>query len=260
MGSAQTQDRRPVALRRVRQTVPLLAIAPVLRWLVVRFTAPAQGWRVSCAGCDSPVCPGGGAAAVLYPPGRCGRCRTRAGAPPWLLEVVTVAAAVIAVAAAPGWAMLLAVVWWLGCAVPLLFVDLREHRLPNPLTYAALAGVLLFETLDALVSGRWDALLRAASCAAVYGLVSLVVALVLGRRGLGLGDVKLILSISALLGWWGWNAVFGGLFLGFLIAGLTGVVLLVTRRVRRGAHIAMGPAFVAGTAVMLALLAWSGPG
>lgn len=257
MGTMQAAA--PKAPWRVWQVASMLALTPALRWLVARFAGSSvTGWRVSCDGCGALLCPGSAAGAVLYPVARCRRCGTRAGAPPWVLEAVTAVVVVAAVAAAPSWPMLLAVLWWSGCAVPLLFVDLRVHRLPNPLTYAALGGVLLFEALEALVSGRWEALPRAVLCVAAYGLVSLLVAMVLGRRGLGLGDVKLILSISALLGWWGWDALFGGVFLGFLISGVAGVALLATRRVHRGAHIAMGPFLVAGTVVMLALLARSG--
>ncbi|MEW2386021.1 hypothetical protein AB0873_28565 [Micromonospora sp. NPDC047707] len=43
-------------------------------------------------------------------------------------------------------------------------------------------------------------------------------------------------------------------------AGLVGVVLLATGRVRRGAHIPMGPFFIAGTVVMLAVTAPAAPG
>ncbi|MET7376750.1 hypothetical protein ABZS36_29820, partial [Micromonospora arida] len=81
-----------------------------------------------------------------------------------------------------------------------------------------------------------------------------------GNRGIGLGDSKLILSVTALLGWWGWGAAFGTVFMGFLGAGLVGVVLLVSGRVRHGAHIPMGPFFIAGAVVILAVTARAAPG
>jgi leader peptidase (prepilin peptidase) / N-methyltransferase len=250
-----TRTRLPDTSRRIRQVVPMLSITPALRWLVARFSDPAAvRWQASCSGCGSSLCPMAGPQAALCPAGRCGRCHARVGAPPWLLEVVTAAVAVIAVLAAPTWPILLAVLWWTGCTVPLTFIDLRTHRLPNPLTFAALSGVLLFEALDAVLQSRWDALARAVLAAAVYGLIFLVIAVVLGRRGLGLGDVKLMLSISALLAWWGWDALFGGVFLGFLGAGLAGGLLLATGRAQRGTHIAMGPFFVAGVVAILVLL------
>jgi leader peptidase (prepilin peptidase)/N-methyltransferase len=258
---ATTQTSVPSAPRRIRQAVPMVTITPALRWLVVRFSdRAAAGWRAGCSGCGSLLRPATAPGAALRPAGRCGQCHARVGAPPWLLEAVTAAVAVIAVLAAPTWPMLVAVLWWTGCVVPLVFIDLRAHRLPDPLTFAALSGVLLFETLDAVLADRWDALVRAVSATAVYGLIFLVLAMVLGRRGPQLGDVKLMLSISALLGWWGWDALFGGVFLGSLGAMLTGGLLLATKRVQRDAHIAVGPFFVGGAVAMLVLLGRSATG
>ncbi|MBQ1041460.1 prepilin peptidase [Micromonospora sp. C72] len=157
--------------------------------------------------------------------------------------------------AAPAIPVLLAGLWWVGCAVPLVFIDAHVHRLPNVLTLPAAAGVFVLLTVDAAVTDGWGPLLSAAICAAVATTVFVGMGLVLGGRGMGLGDAKLILSVTALLGWWGWGTAFGAVFLGFLVAGLVGVVLLATGRARRGAHIPMGPFFIAGALVMLALVA-----
>ncbi|MET9300698.1 A24 family peptidase [Micromonospora aurantiaca] len=157
--------------------------------------------------------------------------------------------------AAPTIPVLMAGLWWVGCAVPLVFIDAQVHRLPNVLTLPAAAGVFVLLIVDAAVSDRRGPLLSAAICAAVATTVFVSMGLVLGGRGMGLGDTKLILSVTALLGWWGWGAAFGAVLLGFLVAGLVGVVLLATGRARRGAYIPMGPFFIAGALMMLALMA-----
>ncbi|MET7879838.1 A24 family peptidase [Micromonospora profundi] len=192
--------------------------------------------------------------AALLPSGRCGWCRQRIGARPYLLELCIAVAATIVVLAAPTIPVLLAGLWWAGCAVPLVFIDTRVHRLPDVLTMPAAAGVLALLTVDAAVGDRWDHLLSAAVCAAVTTAVFVSMGLLLGSRGMGLGDAKLTLSATALLGWWGWGAAFGAVFLGFLGAGFVGVALLASGRVHRGTHIPMGPFFIAGTVVMLALV------
>ncbi|MEV4665690.1 A24 family peptidase [Micromonospora echinofusca] len=161
------------------------------------------------------------------------------------------------VLAAPTVPVLLAGLWWVVCAVPLAFIDAQVHRLPNVITMPAAAGVFALLTIDATVTGRWEPLIDATICAAVATAVFVSIGLVLGRRGMGLGDAKLILSVTALLGWWGRGAAFGAVVLGFLGAGLVGVVLLVSGRAHRGAHIPMGPFFIAGAVVMLALMAWA---
>ncbi|MEH0971556.1 prepilin peptidase [Micromonospora sp. CPCC 205546] len=158
----------------------------------------------------------------------------------------------VVVLAAPTVPVLLAGLWWVACAVPLVFIDAQVHRLPNVITLPAAAGVFALLTIDATVTDQWEPLLSSAICAAVATTVFVSMGLVLGGRGMGLGDGKLILSMTALLSWWGWGAAFGAVFLGFLGAGLVGAVLLASGRVRRGAHIPMGPFFVAGAVVMLA--------
>ncbi|MEV0881375.1 A24 family peptidase [Micromonospora echinofusca] len=159
----------------------------------------------------------------------------------------------VVVFAAPTVPVLLAGLWWVVCAVPLVFIDAQVHRLPNVITMPAAAGVFALLTMDAVVTDRWEPLLSATICAAAATAVFVSIGLVLGRRGMGLGDAKLILSMTALLGWWGWGAPFGAVFFGFLGAGSVGAVLLASGRVRRGAHIPMGPFFVASAVVMLAL-------
>ncbi|MCL7455954.1 A24 family peptidase [Micromonospora sp. MSM11] len=159
----------------------------------------------------------------------------------------------VVVLAAPTVPVLLAGLWWVVCAVPLAFIDAQVHRLPNVITLPAAAGVFALLTIDATVTDRWEPLIDATICAAVATTVFVSMGLVLGRRGMGLGDAKLILSTTALLGWWGWGAAFGAVFFGFLSAGFVGAVLLASGRVRRGTHIPMGPFFIAGAVAMLAL-------
>jgi leader peptidase (prepilin peptidase)/N-methyltransferase len=219
----------------------LLAVTPGLRWLAARYSVPTgEPVRTACDECGGP----------LPRTAHCGVCGTRFGAPPYVLEVVTAAGAVAAARAAPIWP---AALWWVACAVPLLFIDLRVRRLPDPLTGAALAGVLLLETVAAATAGQWAALGRAVLCALVFGAGLLVPAVLLGPRGLGLGDVKLFVSIAALFGWWGWGAVAEVLFLAVLGSGLVAAGLLITGRATRGTDLAMGPYLVGASLVMLAL-------
>lgn len=77
--------------------------------------------------------------------------------------------------------------------------------------------------------------------------------MLLGRRGFGLGDAKLVLSSAAVLGWFGWGPVFLGLMVAFVAAALTSVVLLVAGRVRWSGHLPFGPFLILGSMVALAL-------
>ncbi|WP_377269639.1 prepilin peptidase [Peterkaempfera sp. SMS 1(5)a] len=147
------------------------------------------------------------------------------------------------VAAALGWAALL--------GVALAFVDAAEHRLPDALTLPAFAGTALLLGAAAVLDGRPGVLIRcllaALALGALYGAMALI-------APLGLGDAKLAPTLGALLAWYGWGAVLAGLFLGFLLAGLYGTALLLTRRARGGDPLPFGPFMLLGAlaAVLLA--------
>ncbi|MDT0415224.1 A24 family peptidase [Streptomyces sp. DSM 41982] len=137
---------------------------------------------------------------------------------------------------------------WLLLAPPgiLLFrTDLRVQRLPDPLTLttAPLAAALLgLAALHPEHAGSWPrALLGAVALAGGFAVLFLV-----SPSGLGFGDVKLALLLGLALTWYGWGALFLGVFAGFLLAALYGLVLIALRRATRRTAIPFGPALLAG--------------
>ena len=254
--SAGTVERVEAPVARPWRWWWLLAITPALRWLIIRYSVPVQQpWRTSCETCDAAVHPGGGAWRAVLPRGRCGSCHTRLGAPAYVVEAGVVIAGASAVLSTPEPLVAAAALWWVGCAVPMAFIDVKVHRLPNPLTYAAAAGVLALLAAAAATSGPWSAFTSALISAVVTGVVFLLVALLLGARGMGLGDAKLAVSVAALAGWWGWGTAFTTVLLAFFASGITGAALLATRRATRHSQIALGPFFIAAMVAMLAMLA-----
>jgi leader peptidase (prepilin peptidase)/N-methyltransferase len=138
-------------------------------------------------------------------------------------------------------------VWLLlaPAGVLLTIVDFRVQRLPDVLTLplAALALALLgAATVLPEHAGRWrTALLAALVLGAGYFLLFLV-----NPDGMGFGDVKLAPGLGAVLGWYGWGTVVLGTFTGFLLAGLYGLVLVLTRGATRRTAIPFGPFLIAG--------------
>jgi leader peptidase (prepilin peptidase)/N-methyltransferase len=138
-------------------------------------------------------------------------------------------------------------VWLLlaPAGVLLTLVDFRVQRLPDVLTLplAALALALLgAATVLPEHAGRWrTALLAALVLGAGYFLLFLV-----NPDGMGFGDVKLAPGLGAVLGWYGWGTVVLGTFTGFLLAGLYGLVLVLTRGATRRTAIPFGPFLIAG--------------
>jgi leader peptidase (prepilin peptidase)/N-methyltransferase len=234
-------------------------VTPLQRWAVlVHSVPPEQPWRTGCPYCEAPLEP------LAGPAGRCRACGRRIGPAPYVVEAATlVAAALVAVAAVGGgwsaWAVI-AAAGWAAAAVPLSFVDLAVHRLPDRLTLPAAGWALAWLGLDAAVAGgsAWvRAVVAGVACALGFAAVTLVAG---SRGGYGLGDAKLMLGAGALLGWLGWTAVLAGLLLAFLASGLVATALLVTRRVTRRDTLPFGPFLAAGTLVTLAWVGVSGAG
>ncbi|GAA3088530.1 prepilin peptidase [Streptosporangium carneum] len=238
------------------------------RGLVVRHSvAEGEPLRHACPRCAAAL-----TAPAVLSAGRCPGCRGRIGPPALAVELVTaVALTALAVrhlsipwqdtagtATASGaagtagtWAWAaqagesLAYGWLAVVAVPLLFVDVAVHRLPDRLTAAAYLGTTTLLTATALLTGGYGDLLRAflggLALVAFYLLLFLV-----NPSGMGLGDVKLAASLGTALGWLGWHTLVTGAFLGFAYGALYGGALLLARRAGRGAEIPFGPFMILG--------------
>ncbi|TCB94475.1 prepilin peptidase [Micromonospora zingiberis] len=240
-------QRPPAPPRRRLRPLSVLTLTPLLRYAIARHSVPpGTDRRSGCDSCGTPISldhpwP------ALGPAARCGNCRARIGAPPATVELVTAAAIAMLLLAGPPVGELVAMAWWLAFAVPLIFVDLAVHRLPDRLTLPAAAGTWLLLGLTALAGAGPAPWLRAT--AAGLGLAGFFAAttLLLGARGFGIGDAKLALSAGALLGWYGWATPVLGLLLAVTLSGLVALGLLVTRRARWSSHLPFGPYLVLGT-------------
>ncbi|MFD9316811.1 prepilin peptidase [Streptomyces sp. NPDC060053] len=150
------------------------------------------------------------------------------------------------------------VVWLLlaPAGVLLAAVDLRVRRLPDPLTLPLAAAALALLGPAALLpehAGDWTtALLGALALGGGYLVLHLV-----NPGGMAYGDVKLALSMGAVLGWYGWATVMLGTFAAFLLGALYGGALAVVGRAGRGTTIAFGPFMLVGTLAGLLIGAYA---
>lgn len=198
--------------------------------------APDEDWRAEC--------PDGHPLGGWVGLARCGE-GTRYG-PRTLAVVLPTALACAAFAAATGPRPELAV--WLLLApfgVLLAFVDFGVHRLPDMLTLPLAVAALVLLGGAALLpehGGSWlHALYGALALGGAYFVLFLI-----SPNGMGFGDVKLTLSLGAVLGWYGWGVLLLGAFAGFLLAGLYGGWLVVARRAGRRTAIPFGPFLIGG--------------
>jgi leader peptidase (prepilin peptidase)/N-methyltransferase len=181
--------------------------------------------------------------------GSCAHCR-RAISPRYPLVEICTSLLFVAVTARFGLQPVLAAYLYLAAiAVALTVIDLDVRRLPNVIVLPSyLVGALLI--VPAAARAGWSSAAR--GLVAMVALSAFYLALsFLYPGGMGLGDVKLAGLLGLYLGWLGWNWVWVGTFTGFLLGGLVGAVLLVTRRANRKTAIPFGPFMLAGA--MLAL-------
>lgn len=154
-------------------------------------------------------------------------------------------------ASGPGWATPAFAVVAISAAAHGV-IDARTHRLPDAITFPAVAATTASLAVAAVGTGDGGRLGRALLAAVVLGGAYLVLHLV-NRRGLGRGDVKLAVLLGLPAGWAGWDAVWWAGVLPFLLGGAAAVVLLVARRATLRSAIPLGPWMVLGTGISLSV-------
>ncbi|MDP5025854.1 MAG: prepilin peptidase [Aquiluna sp.] len=138
---------------------------------------------------------------------------------------------------------LLAIVVVFGLSLPLAVIDFKEHRLPNPLTYSAIAvsGALVFAA--GILTQNWLQLVAAVS----LGLVTLGIGYLMAKvNGIGMGDVKYLVATNTLLGWFSPCLILVMLAIGFTAASLISLVLILRRQADLKTPLAMGPFLILG--------------
>jgi leader peptidase (prepilin peptidase)/N-methyltransferase len=130
--------------------------------------------------------------------------------------------------------------------IPLAFIDLEHHLLPDVLTLPGIALGLAGSLFGGLVSPL-DAVIGAAVGAAVPYAVMVSYRRLRGVEGMGLGDVKLLALIGSFLGWRGVLLTVG---LGTTAGAAVGVTLIALGKGRRDTELPFGT-FLAGAAAVV---------
>jgi len=176
---------------------------------------------------------------------------------------VVVLAALVSWKRDEGWATigLLALAWGLVVGT---VIDLRRRILPDRLTFKlpVLVGAPIL--VEALRSSSWGDLRRAALAAVLLPLgmflFSEAFRLLRGQTGMGLGDVKLAVSLGLGIGWLGgWELLVFG-YAAVIANEVVAVGLVATRRAQLASRIPFGPYLAAGAIVVMVagdpIVAW----
>jgi leader peptidase (prepilin peptidase)/N-methyltransferase len=134
--------------------------------------------------------------------------------------------------------------------VVLSVIDLDLFLLPKRLVYPLLVATAALLGVAALVDGDGSAFGRAL-VGSLGAWAALLVLHLVSPTAMGFGDVRLALLIGLDLGWLGASEVILGIFAGFLLASVIGLLLLVTRKRGRRDAVPFGPFLAAGTLFVL---------
>ena len=217
-----------------------LAIGALLRATVYRLSVPSgDPDRRSCARCTQPV------PRLLAI--RCRHCGASLGRPA-VLELATAAVLALLLGRFADQPVALAFAFLGSIGVALAAIDIAVKRLPDRLTLPAIGVLIALLAVAAVVGHEPMALIRALLGGLALAAGLLLLAFI--RPGqLGGGDIKLAALVGVGLGWLGWPALIAGGALGFVLAGLGGLVLLAVRKVTLRSHIAFGPFLLGGTLI-----------
>ncbi len=131
--------------------------------------------------------------------------------------------------------------------VALGLVDWRTRLLPTKVIAPSYAVVVALTLLAAAVGADLDALVRAGWGWLVAGGTFFVLWFIY-PRGMGYGDVRLSGLLGIALGYLGWAELLTGVYAGFLLGGVGGLLLSALRIVDRKAY-PFGPFMLVGALV-----------
>jgi leader peptidase (prepilin peptidase)/N-methyltransferase len=142
-------------------------------------------------------------------------------------------------------AALPAYLYFTALGVALTMIDIDHKRLPDKIVLPSWAVLAVLLTAATIAEHNWADLGRAgigaAGLFALYFLLAFIY-----PAGMGFGDVKLAFILGGVLAYLSWEAFGVGVFGGFLLGSLGGIVVLVSRRGNRKTAIPYGPFMIGG--------------
>jgi leader peptidase (prepilin peptidase)/N-methyltransferase len=130
-------------------------------------------------------------------------------------------------------------------SLTLALIDVDHRRLPNVLVLPAYAVGFVLLTIASIARGEVVPL-AVALMSSVGLFVFYFILMIASRSGMGFGDVKLAGVIGLFTGYLGISVVLVATMAAFILGGLYGVGLILTRRAGRKTGVPFGPWMLAG--------------
>jgi leader peptidase (prepilin peptidase)/N-methyltransferase len=139
--------------------------------------------------------------------------------------------------------VLVPLIYVMAIAIPMAVIDFKQHRLPNRFTMSAIAVTISFLFLSSFLTGQWPQF----AAAATYSVGTLLIGWWLAaKERIGMGDVKLLMSLNAISGYLSPLLPLVGMTLGFLGATLVSGIRILIGKISPSSAIALGPYLLAG--------------
>lgn len=178
--------------------------------------------------------------------GSCRRCKARISVRYFFVEVITGLIFVV-VPLFKGLNMEAAFYLFFLCLLlTVSLVDLEFHRIPNVFLMTGLVGGIILRVLNP-ASRNLEAWSDAGLGMLAGGGIMLVI-YILGRGGMGAGDLKLMIVVGFFLGLQGTVL---SLLAGFIMGGIFGLIMLILRKMSRKEMVPFGPFLSLGAAIMV---------
>jgi leader peptidase (prepilin peptidase)/N-methyltransferase len=134
-------------------------------------------------------------------------------------------------------------VYLLIIGFPLALIDMREHRLPNRLTLSSALLAAVAVLWAAFLTGEWERSLLALT----IGLATFLIGWLLAAKNfIGMGDIKLLISLNTLAGYFYPLLPVLSMTLGFVLASVVSGLRLLLRKIDAASSIALGPYLLLG--------------
>lgn len=180
----------------------------------------------------------------------------RPGLAGWTALFSAVSGAVVGASVGQEWSLVFLVPLVPVC-VALAVIDWQTRLLPTRLVLPAHAAVILVAAAVAFGTDDTDALVRALIGMLVVRSIFWVLWW-FRSSGMGFGDVRLAALLGFALGYLGWAELLIGMYAGFVVFIVPGLVIAIVRRKRSflRTRLPFGPAMIVGALLGLAIGPW----